>query len=148
MCTCSSAWRSSIGANGDDDAHTRSSAVTSVKAVSHTPATADSDDIFFMTNLSPRMTGLPMAVWISPRGNARHDVRIKVNMSHGSQTSIDNTAVVAVQPRPRVIVGHLSSADQRAVVDWIKPNCDAIISYWDEQIDTGEFVERLKILQT
>ena len=94
------------------------------------------------------MTGLPMAVWISPRGNARHDVRIKVNMSHGSQTSIDNTAVVAVQPRPRVIVGHLSSADQRAVVDWIKLNCDAIISYWDEQIDTGEFVERLKILQT
>ena len=38
---------------------------------------------FDMTNLTPRMTGLPMTVWVSPRGNARHDVRIKVNMTHG-----------------------------------------------------------------
>ena len=42
--------------------------MTSAKATSDAPATADSDDIFFMTNLSPRMTGLPMAVWASPRG--------------------------------------------------------------------------------
>ena len=40
---------------------------------------------FVMANLSPRMTGLPMTVWVSPRGNARHDVRIKVNTTHGNQ---------------------------------------------------------------
>jgi hypothetical protein len=26
-----------------------------------------------MVNLVPRMTGLPMTVWASPRGQARHD---------------------------------------------------------------------------
>ncbi len=36
-----------------------------------------------MANLYPRTTGLPMTVWVGPRGNARHDVRIKVNMTHG-----------------------------------------------------------------
>jgi hypothetical protein len=108
--------------------------------------TLDTEDIFHMTNLSPRMTGLPMSVWVSPRGNARHDVRVKVNMTHGNQMSIDNTAVVAVRPSPRLIAGRLSSDDRRAIVDWITLNDEAIIAYWNEEIDTGQFIEKLKIL--
>ena len=113
---------------------------------SDAPATADTEDIFHMTNLSPRMTGLPMSVWASPRGNARHDVRIKVNMSHGRQMSIDNTAVVALRPRPRVIAGRLSTDDQRAVSEWIALNSVAIIAYWHEELETDEFLARLKRL--
>jgi hypothetical protein len=30
-----------------------------------------------MANLFPVTTGLPMTVWVSPRGSAGHDVRIK-----------------------------------------------------------------------
>ena len=113
---------------------------------SEAPGTIEAEDIFQMTNLSPRMTGLPMSVWVSPRGNARHDVRIKVNMTHGNQMSIDNTAVVAVRPSPRVVSGHLTSEDQRAVADWILLNAAAIISYWDGDIDTGQLVESLRPL--
>jgi len=92
------------------------------------------------------MTGLPMAVWASPRGNARHDVRIKVNMTHGNRMTFDDTAVVAVRPAPRVVAGRLSSEDRRAVADWIQLNYDAIVAYWDAQLDTGQFLERLKVL--
>jgi len=52
----------------------------------------ETDDLFETANLFPRTTGLPMTVWVSPRGNARRDVRIKVNMSHGDQMSPANTA--------------------------------------------------------
>lgn len=45
---------------------------------------AEEDDLFEMANLFPRTTGLPMTVWVSPHGNARHDVRVKVNMAHGN----------------------------------------------------------------
>jgi hypothetical protein len=31
-----------------------------------------------MANLSPRRTGLPFVVWISPKGGATHDVLISV----------------------------------------------------------------------
>lgn len=31
-----------------------------------------------MVNLRPEETGLPVIVWISMRGDARHDVRVKV----------------------------------------------------------------------
>jgi len=120
--------------------------VTSVKAVSNAPATADSDDIFFMTNLSPRMTGLPMAVWVSPRGDARHDVRIKVNTTHGNRMTIEDTAVVAVRPAPRVVAGRLTPEDRRLVADWVRLNFEAIIGYWDNELDTGQLLERLKVL--
>jgi hypothetical protein len=120
--------------------------VPTAKPASDAPVTAETEDIFFMTNLSPRMTGLPMSVWVSPRGNARHDVRIKVNTTHGNQMTIDNTAVVAVRPTPRVLAGRLAPSDRRAVADWIRLNEEAIIAYWDEQLDTGEFIGRLKIL--
>ena len=120
--------------------------MTSAKVASDPRVSADADDIFFMTNLSPRMTGLPMAVWVSPRGNARHDVRIKVNMTHGNRMTIEDTAVVAVRPAPRVLTGRLTSEDRRVVVDWIRLNYDAIIGYWDERLDAGQFLERLKVL--
>jgi hypothetical protein len=120
--------------------------LTSPKLASAPSATLDTEDIFQMTNLSPRMTGLPMAVWASPRGNARHDARIKVNMSHGNQMSIDNTAVVALRPAPRVIAGRLTPEDRRLVSEWIELNRVALIAYWGEQIDTGQFIEQLKKL--
>ena len=37
---------------------------------------SDPRDLFEMANLYPDTTGLPMTVWVSPRGDARHDVRV------------------------------------------------------------------------
>jgi hypothetical protein len=49
--------------------------------ISEDAGALETDELFEMANLYPRTTGLPMTVWVSPRGNARHDVRVKVNMS-------------------------------------------------------------------
>jgi hypothetical protein len=54
------------------------------------------DELFEMVNLAPRLTGLPMTIWVSPRGNARHGPRIKVNRTHGRSMSSSNLATVAV----------------------------------------------------
>jgi hypothetical protein len=104
------------------------------------------DELFEMANLYPRTTGLPMTVWVGPRGNARHDVRVKANMTHGNQMNIDNTAVVGVRPLPHVIVGRLSPEDERAMAAWISLNAAAIIAYWDGDIDTLELMHALKPL--
>ena len=106
----------------------------------------DVDELFEMANLFPRTTGLPMTVWVSPRGNARHDVRIKVNMTHGDQMNIANTAVVGVRPAPHVIAGRLSPDDQRAVFEWVALNAAAILEYWDGRIDTIELGQLLRPL--
>ena len=106
----------------------------------------ESNELFEMANLFPRTTGLPMTVWLSPRGNAGHDVRVKVNMTHGDQMNIANTAVVGVRPNPHVIAGRLSPDDQRAVFEWVLLNSAALLAYWEGRIDTIELGQQLKRL--
>ena len=108
----------------------------------------ENEDLFEMANLFPSTTGLPMTVWVSPRGNARHDVRVKVNMTHGNQMNVANTAVVGVRPAPHVIAGRLAPEDERAVLQWVALNADALVEYWDGQIDTIQLGQRLKPLPT
>jgi len=103
-------------------------------------------DLFTMTNLYPRRTGLPMTVWVSPRGRARHAARIKVNMAHGPRMTIGNTAVVRVRPVPMVISGQLSASDRQAIFQWIAMNEAALLDHWNGEIDGGDLIERLRPL--
>jgi hypothetical protein len=103
-------------------------------------------DLFEMADLSPALTGLPMVVWVSERGRARHDVRGKVHMAHGRQMSISNTATVAVRPAPRLIAGQLSAADMQVVFAWLRLNEAALADYWDGRIYTDELFQRLQRL--
>ena len=96
-----------------------------------------------MANLYPATTGLPMTVWVSPRGHARHDARVKVNRTPGPRMGLDNAAVMAVRPVPRLIEGNLSATDQAAVAAWITANADALIDFWNGMIDTAGFITRL-----
>lgn len=104
----------------------------------------ETDELFEMANLFPRTTGLPMTVWVGPRGNARHDVRVIVNMTHGDDMNIANTAVVGVRPAPHLIAGRLSQDDERAVFEWTSLNTAAIVDYWYGRIDTIELGQLLK----
>lgn len=101
-------------------------------------------DLFTMTNLYPRRTGLPMTVWVSPRGGARHAARIKVNMQHGERMTIGNTAVVRLRPAPAVIAGKLSASDRLLIFTWIAMNEAALIEHWNGLIDGGDLIERLR----
>jgi len=103
-------------------------------------------DLFTMTNLYPRRTGLPMTVWVSPRGRARHAARIKVSLHHGPRMTIGNTAVVRLQPVPKVIAGQLSASDRQAVFEWITLNEAALLDHWNGLIDGGDLIERLRPL--
>ena len=104
------------------------------------------EDFFEMANLFPADTGLPMVVWVSERGHARHDVRVKVNQSHGTRMLPRNLAVVAVRPAPRLIAGSLLPADLSAVSDWIRLNEAALVDYWEYRISTPQLIQQLRRL--
>lgn len=109
----------------------------------HNDAVDTAIDTFEMANLAPRTTGLPLTVWVSPRGHARHDARIKVSLTPGKM-DIDNVAVVAIRPRPATLAGALASNDFDRIARWIELNEAALIDFWDEAIDTAELVARLQ----
>jgi Domain of unknown function (DUF4160) len=106
---------------------------------------AEPDDLFEMANLSPTLTGLPMVVWISERGRARHDARIKVSLVHGRRARPDRTASVSVRPTVEVVAGReLERRDMDLVRQWIELNREAIVAYWNGDLLTDEVIGRLK----
>jgi hypothetical protein len=87
-----------------------------------------------------------MVVWVSERGLARHEVRVKVSAVHGARVQHANMATVVVRPAPRLVTGQLSAADFQAVSDWIRLNEARLVTYWDSLIDTAELIQRLRPL--
>jgi hypothetical protein len=66
----------------DAEMKARAKDATQRSEIGNRAAQAETEDLIELANLYPDTTGLPMTVWISPHGNARRDVRVKVNMTH------------------------------------------------------------------
>jgi hypothetical protein len=109
--------------------------------------TVTDDELFFMVNLRGRTSGLPMNVWIGPRGRAPHAARIEVQMDHRGHFDIDNLAVVSVEDDPpQVIEGTLSATDLDLVRRYIALNKQAILDHWCEKTDGAEVIRALRRL--
>jgi len=99
---------------------------------------------FEMANVFPAETGLPFVVYISERGRARHDVRVKVA---GGPKARDFVASLSVRPDVRVVAGTLSAEHLALAQQWIDLNRDTIVGYWDGDIgSTREALDALVAL--
>jgi hypothetical protein len=88
--------------------------------------------LFEMANLRPERTGLPFVVFISQRGGARHDVRVKI--APGPRVRPSEMVTVSVRSDVRVMRGKLDPADLVPLRRWIELNREALIKYWDGEI--------------
>lgn len=108
--------------------------------------TPEGEGLFEMANLSPKRTGLPFVVWISPKAGAPHDVRVKVSKG----PKVHSSELVPVAIRPDVHVdgsGNLSAHDLALLRKWVELNRDVLIKYWDGDIEyTEDAIAALKSL--
>ena len=103
-------------------------------------------DVFFdMANLYPKHTGLPFVVWISVKGGARHDARVKVSLHPKVQP--DELISVAIRPEVRVVEGTMSQEHLTTLTEWIELNREMLLQYWDGEIDTVDAVSMIQKLQ-
>jgi len=93
---------------------------------------------FDMANLRPERTGLPFVVFISQRGGARHDVRIKLARSPRVRPS--DMITIALRPTPRLIRGRMSAREFDLVRQWLELNRDVLVDYWNGAIEYTEDV--------
>jgi hypothetical protein len=91
---------------------------------------------FDMANLRPERTGLPFVVFISQRGGARHDVRIK--LARSARVRPSEMLTVALRPRPRLIRGEMNASEFDLLRRWIELNRDVLIGYWNGDIEYTE----------
>lgn len=106
----------------------------------------DRTDLYEMANLFPEDTGLPVTVWVSPRGRARHAARVKVSRVAGNKMVPSNTAVVRIEPEPALIAGKLPSQYLAPVLRWIAANRTPLLRYWNGEIGIGVLIGSLKKL--
>lgn len=106
------------------------------------PDHADSDDFFEMANLFSKHTGLPFVVWISYKGGAQHDVRVKVSPAPKALPS--EMASVAIRPEIRVVQGEMSSSDLALLSRWIEINRNILLRYWEGDIDTKDAIDAIQ----
>jgi len=97
------------------------------------------EDLFLMSNLSPKKTGLPFVVWISPKGGAKHDIRVKI--SRGPNATPSEMRTVALRPDLHVIgKGDLAPRERDLLREWVKLNFDALLAFWEGGIEYTEDV--------
>jgi hypothetical protein len=96
---------------------------------------------FEMANLFPKHTGLPFVIWISVKGGARHDVRVKI--SANSKAMPDEMTTVGIRPEVRVIEGEMDAGSFERLKAWIELNRATLISYWEGDIDTQDALDAL-----
>ena len=101
-------------------------------------------DLFEMANLYPRTTGMPVAIWVSPRGGARHDVRVRVSPGPGDWMDLEDAAVVGVRPAPALLQGELAADVREPVFAWVAANRDVLVACWSGELDTIELGARLR----
>jgi hypothetical protein len=97
---------------------------------------AEGQALFEMANLRPERTGLPFVVFISQKGGARHDVRVKV--ARGAKVRPSEMITVSVRPTVRVVKGTLDPRGLALLMRWIELNKDVLIAYWDGIIEYTE----------
>ena len=92
--------------------------------------------LFEMANLRPERTGLPFVVFISQRGGARHDVRVK--LARTAKVHPAEMITVAVRPTPRIVRGKLTAREFDLVKRWIALNDYVLVDYWNGVIEYTE----------
>src|SRR3954468_6280309 len=121
--------------------------------MSETAIETDIED-WAAVKLVPRLTGLPMAVWITENDGYPHDVRVKVSPLHGGRGSwraapsgggrAHTHEIEGGRPQPHEsTVGSLPAADVTLVSRWIQLNRQVIVDFWNGVIDVDEVMTRL-----
>lgn len=108
-----------------------------------TPEEPAGQATFEMANLRPERTGLPFVVFISQKGGARHDVRIKI--ARAPKVRPVEMITVALRP-PRVIGGGtIDPREFELLTRWIDLNLPILVDYWNGVIEyTEDVLEALK----
>jgi hypothetical protein len=108
----------------------------------HSAETPEGQTDFEMANLRPQRTGLPFVVWVSQKGGAQHDVRVKVAQS--AKVIPSQMGTYSVRPFAYVGGQSLTASEEKLLEAWINKNLGVLIAWWDGDIEyTDEMLEKI-----
>lgn len=99
--------------------------------------------LFEMASLTSDITGISPDVFCSPKGETKHECRIKVSNLIGKMSADD---IFSIELKDLTIRGHcrLNSDQLESVKWWIHRNKFVILDYWKSKINTRDFLNLVK----
>jgi hypothetical protein len=105
------------------------------------------DDLFEMSNITPKTTGLPYVVWVSKGARMRHGPRVKAYASKGKERRDEIVVTIAEEPqvmrqprRPRI-----PAENVHQLVAFVRQNREVLLRYWqDDEMGIEELLVGLR----
>lgn len=89
--------------------------------------------IHLETNYYQENTGLPMAIWVGPKGQAQHGPRIKMQRDYIQKMNAANLCSITVSDNPKIIAGdqgEIINSHLEIVYAWVKLNKQSLLKLW------------------
>ena len=105
----------------------------------------ENSNLYEMANIKQSTSGLPVIIFISPKGRANHGHRVKVQNNYSSNTQEGNFFSITISEDPEIIgdIGEVKSSDLRKIREFVIKNKEVLLDYWNDKIDTAEVIEKL-----
>ena len=105
------------------------------------------NELHGISNLYPRITGLPMTIRVSPKSGAGHDARVKVAAEGGNRMVPETMAVMGIRLEPCFIEGRLDGRTLALPSEWITLNGEALAAVRDRTNSGTELGQRLQMIR-
>jgi hypothetical protein len=103
-------------------------------------------DLFEMSNLREKTTGIPALIWVSAK-NANHGARVKVQWGDSIKESV---SISIHKANPTVVAGNEKNIDSeilKKTKEWVVENYIILMEYWNMEIDTADMISALRKLK-
>src|SRR4051812_22836783 len=102
------------------------------------------DDLFLMTSLSSKCTGLPFPVWVlcSNFGTGGDEIPIWIGDRNPPVRS--DMTHLTFDSELRLIRGAIAGANLNLLRRWVELNFEALQEHRNGETDSAEFIERLR----
>lgn len=99
-----------------------------------------SSNLFFMTNLRPKRTGLQFVVYVSPKSHVAHGPRITASNKYGEKVSEGDWFTITIEDQPQAIGDStgLKRCDVHMAKKWVQVNKDKLLKIWEDDVDVLE----------
>ncbi len=108
-------------------------------------ASEENDEAEDMVSLRKNVTGVENTIFVSTKGYAQHAARIKIAVDPPDALNATSKSASMAIADYRIMGEYVDPRIAEQAKQFIERNREALLSYWNCEIDTAELIRRLKL---
>lgn len=107
------------------------------------------DELFLLTNISQKESGLPVIVWVVAGAFGQYDMpHLKFQDSTSEKYSIRNLVSISISDEPELLnfdesCLNITADELHTLKNWIRYHHDSLMDHWNLKADSIKFIHCL-----